>query len=246
MKTPIALYAAASLMATLSACAGLPNAPPSNPTLASGQIATAVARSTEQGGRFIALVGPRRQHAEPFLGVPGTNFYALRSMIDTRTGETSHQLFVADSYFGAERNWEAARDGRGQLLRFIPISKNEITCDNGCSYAEEFAAALPENLLRTSPQGLPVGFTAKSGAQQTISVPGDLVANQLAAVAEARTGLPTAAATPCRPPARPADQGQPAATPCSARSYLRAGVLIGSASGAAPNEAAIREAGGSP
>jgi hypothetical protein len=201
MKTPIALCAAASLMAALSACAGLANSPSSNATFASGQLATAVARSTEQGGRFIALVGPKRQHAEPFLGVPGTNFYALRSMIDTRTGETSHQLFVADSYFGAERNWETARDGRGQLLRFIPISKNEITCENGCSYAEEFAAALPEPLLRASPQGFAVGFTAKSGAQQTISVPSDVVANQLSAVAEARAGLPQAAATP--PPAAP-------------------------------------------
>jgi hypothetical protein len=203
MKTPIALCAAASLLAALSACAGLANAPPSNGTFASGQLATAVARSTEQGGRFIALVGPQRQHAEPFLGVPGTNFYALRSMIDTRTGETSHQLFVADSYFGAERNWEAARDGRGQLLRFIPISKNEITCENGCSYAEEFAAALPENLLRASPQGFPVSFTAKSGAHETISVPGDVVANQLSAVAEARAGLPQAAATPAPAPVAP-------------------------------------------
>jgi hypothetical protein len=203
MKTPIVFCAAAALMAALSACAGLPNAPTPDATLASCQPPTAVARSTEQGGRFIALVGPRRQHAEPFLGVPGTNFYALRSMIDTRSGETSHQLFVADSYFGAERNFEAARDGRGQQLRFIPISKNEITCDNGCSYAEEFAAALPEPLLRASPQGLAVGFTAKSGAQATISVPGDLVGNQLAAVAEARAGLPTAAAAPPPGPSAP-------------------------------------------
>jgi len=36
-----------------------------------------------------------------------------------------------------------------------------------------------------------------------------------------------------------------AAALCWDRSYLRAGVLIGSASGAAPNEAAIRAGGGS-
>src|SRR5437016_2091265 len=140
MKTPIASVAAAFLLAALSACAELPATTPA----ATGPLATAVARSVEQGGKFIALVGPKRQHAEPFLGVPGTNFYALRSMIDTRNGESVHQLFVADSYFGAERNWEAARDSQGRSLRFIAISKNEITCENGCSYAEEFAAALPE------------------------------------------------------------------------------------------------------
>jgi hypothetical protein len=201
MKNPIALFAAATLLAALSACAEMPG---NTTTLATsgGQLATAVTHSVEQGGRFIALVGPRRQHAEPFLGVPGTNFNALRSMMDTRTGETAHQLYVEDSYFGAERNWEAARDSRGQTLRFIAISKNEITCDNGCSYAEEFAAALPETLLRESPQGFTVTFTAHSGAEKAIAVPGDLVANQLTAIAEARAGLPTAAAVP-PPPASP-------------------------------------------
>ena len=143
-------------------------------------------------------------------------------MIDTRNGETAHQLFVEDSYFGAERNWEAARDGQGRKLRFITISKNEITCENGCSYAEEFAAALPETLLRASPQGFAVSFTAHSGATKTVTVPGDLVANQLTAVAEARAGLPTAAAAPPPPPATPppaavADRSYAVAAPSTGR-----------------------------
>jgi len=175
----------------LAGCAGLANAPP--PTI---QSATAVTRSSEQGGRFVTFIGPRRAHAEPFLGVPGTNFTALRSSIDTKTGESVHQLYVEDSYFGAERNWEAARDPAGQALRFIAISKNQISCDNGCSYAEEFAAGLPEALLRAKPQGLAISFTARSGARQTIIVPGDLIAKQLAAIDEARATLPTAAAVP--------------------------------------------------
>jgi hypothetical protein len=194
MKPPIALVAA-SLLA-LAGCTGLSGAPP-----ASIQSATAVSRSTEQGGRFITLVGPRRPHGEPFLGVPGTNFTALRSSIDTKTGESVHQLYVEDSYFGAERNWEAARDPTGQALRFIAVSKNQITCDNGCFYAEEFAAGLPEALLRAHPQGLAVSFTARSGARQTIIVPGDLIAKQLAAIDEARASLPMASAAP--PPATP-------------------------------------------
>jgi len=204
MRIAIGLFAAPALLAVLSACAGLPATP-----AASGQLATAVARSVDQGGRFIALVGPRRQHAEPFLGVAGTNFFALRSMIDTRNGETAHQLYVEDSYFGAERTWETARDSQGGKLRFIAISKNEITCDNGCSYAEEFAAVLPETLLRASPQGLAVSFAAHSGATKTVAVPGDLVLNQLTAVAEARASLPTASATPPPPPAAPASPPRP-------------------------------------
>ena len=205
MQTPIARFAAALLLMALAGCgtfAGGPsaNAPP----------ATEVVRSVEQGGKFIALVGPRLQHAEPFLGVPNTNFFLLRSWLDTRDGKTAHQPYVEDSYFGAKRSWEAATDAQGQKLRFVPISVNEITCDNGtCSYAEEFAAVLPEALLRASRQGLAVSFTAHSGAQQTIIVPGNLIAKQLAAVAEARASLQAAAAAP------PA--GPPPATPPVAR-----------------------------
>src|SRR5271156_3186181 len=130
MKNALTLIAAAALLMALAGCAGLSSAPPPN-VLGAAE----VTRSQEQDGRFIAFVGPRRPHDEPFLGVPGTNFDALRSWIDTRNGETAHQLYVEDSYFGAERNWEAARVQGGQALRFIRISKNEITCENGCSYA---------------------------------------------------------------------------------------------------------------
>src|SRR6266446_3759966 len=165
MKPPKAIVAAVLL--ALAGCTGLSGAPP--PSI---QSATGVTRSTEPSGRFITFVGPRRPHGEPFLGVPGTNFSALRSSIDTRTGEMVHQLYVEDSYFGAERNWETARGPAGQPLRFIAISKNEISCESGCSYAEEFAAALPEALLRASPQGFAISFSARSGARETIIVPG--------------------------------------------------------------------------
>jgi hypothetical protein len=186
------LLTAAVLVAALAGCAGH-----SSPPLASANGTTV---SIEQDGKFINVVGPPRPHAQPFLGVPNTNFYALRSWIDTRNGEVVHQLYVEDSYFGAKRNWEAARDKAGGKLRFIPISLNEITCENGCSYAEEFAAALPEALLRANPQGLAISFTAHSGSAQTLLVPGEMIAQQLAAVEAARALPRQAAATP--PPAR--------------------------------------------
>ena len=64
MKPGLALCAAA-LLAALAGCTGPEGAP------AVGAPEAAVSRTAEPGGRFIALVGPRRQHAEPFLGVPG-------------------------------------------------------------------------------------------------------------------------------------------------------------------------------
>ena len=139
----------------LAGCAaeGMPAAP---------QPAGAVRLTTEKDGRFLVLAGPSQRHAEPFLGIASTNFSLLRSFIDTRTGETVHQLYVEDSYPGAERNWNAARLAYGGgMLRLIPISKQEITCDYGCSYAEEFAASLPDSVLRANPQGFTVVFTAR-------------------------------------------------------------------------------------
>ena len=156
----------------------------------------AVSRAPEGEGRFLAFVGPAIQHASPYLDVSGTNFYTLRSWLDRRTGETAHQLYVTDSYAGAERNWNAARDERGAPLRFIAISKNEITCEGGCAYDEEFAAALPDSVMRAHGEGLAVTFTARSGAEKTIAVAGDLMKKQLAAVDAARAGVPVAAATP--------------------------------------------------
>ncbi len=189
-------WLAPALLAALCGCGAVSSAPPT------ALLSNAVTQSTEQGGRFIAFVGPRRQHAEPFLGVPSTNFYALRSWLDTRSGERVTQLYVEDSYFGAERNWNAAHDAQGRPLRFVPISRNEITCDNGCSYAEEFAAELPEGELRANPNGLTLVFMGKSGAQKTITVAADLVVKQLAALDAARARLPAAAAAPPSPAPR--------------------------------------------
>lgn len=168
-------------------------------------LATEVARTTVPGGNFIALVGPRRQFAPPFLGVPGTNIDLLRSWVDRRTGEEVNQLYLEDSYSGAERNYDAAHDAAGGELRFIPISRNEIACVNGCSYAEEFAAALPTAVLRAHPQGLTVVFTAKSGPSLTIAVPGELIRKQLASLDAVRATPPTATviASPAVPPPTP-------------------------------------------
>jgi hypothetical protein len=182
------------LVMALAGCGGMAATRTGGGAAAPGREPTAVAVSTEQGGRFIGLTGPRRQHAEPFLGVPGTNFYTLRSWIDRQSGETVHQLYVSDSYAGPARDWYAARDAQGRPLRFIPISKNEITCQPSCSYAEEFAAAIPEPELRNSAGGLSVTFAARSGAEKTIAVPGEVVKAQLTALDRVRAGLATAAA----------------------------------------------------
>ena len=167
--------------------------------------APAVAVREDLSGRFTALIGPKAQHAPPYLGTPGTNFYCLRSFVDRKTGETADQLYVSDSYDGAERNWDSAHDDAGRAQVFIPISRNEITCDRGCSYAEEFAATIPESELRASPRGLSVIFTDHAGDEKTITVSADQIVAQLAAVDAQQHAAPSPAVS-AEPPLAAAHQ----------------------------------------
>jgi hypothetical protein len=138
------------------------------------------------------LIGPKTQHAPPFLGIPQTNFYCLRSFVDRGTGETAHQLYVTDSYYGAERGWNAARDNAGAPLPFVAIGRDEISCDTGCSYVEEFAAELPESTLRASPDGLQ-SPSSRSGDEKTIVVAGERLPPSSPRSTQTQSVLPAAA-----------------------------------------------------
>ena len=187
-------FLAVSLGMALTSCAQL-----ASRQLGAGAPPVEVSEDSSQ--RFIGFIGPKAQHAPRFLGIPETNFYCLRSFVDRRTGETAHQLYVSDSYFGAERDWNAARDSAGSPLQFVKISHDEISCDAGCSYVEEFAANLPESLLRSSLKGLAVTFRSPSGDEKTIVISGDRIAAQLAATDAKRSPAEPAAARagPARP-----------------------------------------------
>ena len=185
-------FLAVSLGMALTSCAQLASRQP-------GAGAPPVEVSEDSSQRFIGFIGPKAQHAPRFLDIPETNFYCLRSFVDRRTGETAHQLYVSDSYFGAERDWSAARDSAGSPLQFVKISHDEISCDAGCSYVEEFAAILLESKLRASPGGLAVTFISPSGDEKTIVISGDRIAAQLAAI-DAKRGPVEPAAARAGPP----------------------------------------------
>ena len=166
--------------------------------------AQGVELTKEQGGRFIAFVGPKLQHTEPFLGVSDTNYFCLRSWLDNKTGETAHQLYVADSYYGSPYKWEGVHDTQNAKLRFIAISRNEISCEQGCSYADEFAAGLPEDYLRAHRDGLTVIFTSTEGKALTVNVPPHLITAELNATDAVRATIAKTAANTAAPPPAPA------------------------------------------
>ena len=185
MKACGAGVAAALFCVALCACA--PMTPPASTGAVKATSTSAVAVREHLSGRYLALIGPKAQHDPPYLDLPETNYFCLRSFIDRQTGESAHQLYVAASY-DAKRDWDAAHDGSGQELRFIPISRAEITCagKDNCSYAEEFAANVPESELRDNPRGFSVSFTDRNGDKQTIAVSAEQIAVQLAALAARR------------------------------------------------------------
>jgi hypothetical protein len=203
------VIAAAILAAALGGCSLLPL---TNEKLSPQPGADQVEMTKEQGGKFLAFVGPKLQHTEAFLGVEDTNYFCLRSWLDTRNGEVAHQVYVEDSYYGASYRWDGAHDADNKTLRFIPISRNEITCDLGCAYADEFAAALPEDLLRAhKDSGLAVTFTAATGKTLTVNVPGRLIAMELIAVDQTLAAL--AANAKAAQAAQPAPDSAPAPAP---------------------------------
>jgi hypothetical protein len=180
--------------AALGACA--PLTPSSSGSAAGRDVAAPAAPVREDiSGRFIELIGVKEQHAPPYLGTPDTNFYCLRSFIDRQTGATADQLYVADSYDGKRRDWNAAYDATGKPLQFVAISRLEITCKYGCSYAEEFAADIPQRDLLDSPQGFSVTFADGAGDRKTITVS----AAQVAAQQHALAAQPKARSAPSIP-----------------------------------------------
>jgi hypothetical protein len=185
--------AGAWVAAALTACAG--TAPPSSRPSSDAVSKPVVDVGTHSSARFIGFIGAKSQHAPPFLDTPGTNYYCLRSLLDRQTGETAHQLYVAASYDGAERDWDKAHDASGNALVFTHIRTDKITCDDGCSYAEEFAATIPEPELRASPNGLAVTFAAHSGQTMTVHLSAAEIAAQLAAVDAEKSRLHAVAAT---------------------------------------------------
>jgi hypothetical protein len=189
--------------AALAACSWLPlpaAAPPPSAPPQSAAVHRPAPAVSKPSARFIGFVGPALQHDPPFLGVPYSNFYCLRSFLDRQTGETAHQLYVADSYFGGERGWNGAQDAAGDALPFTHVDTDKITCENGCAYEEEFAATLSEAALRANARDFTVTFTSRSGASMTIELSAALIASQLAAVDAARDRLPAQAAAPAGAP----------------------------------------------
>src|ERR1700676_903273 len=122
------IVAAAILGAALGGCSVM-----THEKLPTQPGADEVEMSKQQGGKFLAFVGPKLQHTEAFLGVEDTNYFCLRSWLDSCSREVARHVYVEHSYYGAPSRWDGPHDADNKMLRFIAHSRNEISRDQGCS-----------------------------------------------------------------------------------------------------------------
>ncbi len=130
--------------------------------------------------------GPAR--SRPTSIRPETNFFCLRSFHRPPNRRDRRPALCLENLSDWSRAIGTPRmDGirAGAEIHSDPAATRSSCREEGnCSYAEEFAAAIPESDLRQNPKRLSVTFTDHAGDAQTINISAEQIAAQLTALAE--------------------------------------------------------------
>lgn len=128
---------------------------------------------------------------EPTITIRGTeqrfngsafNDLFLRSWVAKSDGEVSHQIYVLDHYSGDWKFWSRANSQDATPLEFTQISRDVGSCSAGCDFWESFGVTVADSTLRSHRTGYAVKVYARSGDSMVLTVTGDQIAAQLAAV----------------------------------------------------------------
>jgi len=125
------------------------------------------------------------EDAATFIGIqehPDRNTeYLLRSWVDKKSGQVTHQVYVANFYHGDWIFWSRANSEDAQPLQFVPIKQEVVTCDefSRCSHSEHFAALIPDTVLRTHQDGFSVKFYGKTGKEMILRLTPQQIRQQL-------------------------------------------------------------------
>ena len=108
----------------------------------------------------------------------------MRSFVDKRSGEISHQLYIHVSYFGERRRYEVATDDHAMSLPFVRIDRQRGACHYGdCDYDEDFGFELSDKTLRErAGAGFQVKVVAHSGDSIILTIAPGQIVPQLAIV----------------------------------------------------------------
>jgi len=148
--------------------------------------------------KVVTFVGPKVLLGPQPYGVP-VNAANLRSWVDRSTGVARHQLYVVDYYEGnGWKFWTRANGEGAETLEFVSIGRDVGTCSrySGCGHYETFGASIPDKVLKEKAQtGYSVKFYAKNGLDAAVTIPANIIAQQLAAIDERFPPKVTAAAS---------------------------------------------------
>ena len=125
---------------------------------------------------------------EPFITINGIEDYIgddlkgaffLRSFINKKTKDVTHQLYIYCTYHWNWRFYNSAHLSGGKALEFTEIRRDFNCTDGICTYYEHFGADISDEFLRKNTEGFSVKISAKSGDNAVINVKSNQVIEQL-------------------------------------------------------------------
>jgi hypothetical protein len=107
--------------------------------------------------------------------------FFIRSWVNKKTGETTHQLYIADVYTGKWKFWVLASDDQATPLKLVAISRDVESCRYGsCIYTEHIGIDIPDSALRKrSSDEYRIKIKARSGHEKIIAISQELISAQL-------------------------------------------------------------------
>ena len=116
---------------------------------------------------------------EDYIGDDLKGAFFLRSFINKKTKDVTHQLYIYCNYRWDWRFYNSAYLSGGKALEFTEISR-DVSCTNGiCTYYEHFGVDISDEFLRKNTEGFSVKISAKSGDNAVINVKSNQVIEQL-------------------------------------------------------------------
>lgn len=129
----------------------------------------------------VATVTGAELYVNPFGGT--FRSWLIRSFIDKKTGNVTHQLYVDISYIGDWQYYYMAADDTAKTLDVTRIASHVGDCYGGCSLSETIGISLDDATLRTHQNsGYTLKISAKSGASLIIEISSEQIKLQLAAI----------------------------------------------------------------
>lgn len=179
----ISAFATAAL---ISACAV---APPGKHFDKKGQLVENM--STVQTDQFspVITVNGLSMFDNPFGGISKQWF--IRSFIDKRSHNVTHQLYVSLSYLGAWKFFNSAATDKAEALKVTTIDRKVNDCTGICDFDEVIGIEIPDSTLRArAAKGLEIKISAHSGDSIVLPITSEMITKQLEIVDKAKTTYP--------------------------------------------------------